>query len=238
MVGTDVDIVAGVERADAGVLIAVVGNVDHQLRRLAAHERVGRLDAAALGTVGQQPVQDRRVRRVDAAFQRLQPIALLDHLGDVAIGFRRLRPSEFRQRRDLLGRAHIRPHDAAQLAGRIRGDADLVLEVVFLRLVHHVDAGAGHVELPAVIDAAQAAFLVASEIERDATMRAELLDQADAALGVAERDQVLAEQAGARRRAVGFGDLAREQRGDPIPAHGVAHRGALSHPGDKFVLFA
>ena len=38
------------------------------------------------------------------------------------------------------------------------------------------------VELPAVIDAAQAAFLVAPEIQRDAAMRAELLDQADAAL--------------------------------------------------------
>ena len=48
-------------------------------------------------------------------------------------------------------------------------------------------------------------------------MRAELLDQADAALGVAERHQVLAEQADAHRRAVRFGDLARQQRRDPVP---------------------
>ena len=92
--------------------------------------------------------------------------------------------------------------------GRIGGDADLVLEVVLLRLVHHVDAGAGDVELPAVIDAAQAAFLVAPEVQRGATVRAEFVDQADAAFAVAERDQVLAEQADADRRTVGFGDLA------------------------------
>ena len=92
--------------------------------------------------------------------------------------------------------------------GRIGGDADLVLEVQFLRLVHQVDAGAGDVELPAMIDAAQAAFLVAPEIQRDAAMRAEFVEQADAALAVAEGDQVLAEQADAHRRAVGLGDLA------------------------------
>ena len=69
-------------------------------------------------------------------------------------------------------------------------------------------------------------------------MRAEFLDQADAAVGVAERHQVLAEQADARRRAIGFGDLAREQRGNPVHAHRIAHRGALSHPGDEFVFLA
>ena len=69
-------------------------------------------------------------------------------------------------------------------------------------------------------------------------MRAELLDQADAALGVAERQQVLAEQADARRRAVGFGDFAREESGDPVHAHRIAHRGALPHPGDEFVFLA
>ena len=94
------------------------------------------------------------------------------------------------------------------------------------------------VELPAVIDAAQAAFLVAPEIQRDAAMRAEFLDQADAALGVAERDEVLAEQADAHRRAVGLGDLARKQRGDPVAAHRVAHRRARADAGDEFVLLA
>ena len=69
-------------------------------------------------------------------------------------------------------------------------------------------------------------------------MRAELLDQADAALGVAERHEVLAEQADAGGRAVGLGDLAREQRGDPVHAHRIAHRRALADPGDEFVFLA
>jgi len=94
-----------------------------------------------------------------------------------------------------------------QIAGRIGGNADLVLEVVFFGLVHHIDAGAGNVELPAVVDASQATFLVAPEIERDATMRTELFDQADAAFAVTECNEVLAEQANPRGRAVRLGDF-------------------------------
>jgi hypothetical protein len=71
-----------------------------------------------------------------------------------------------------------------------------------------------------------------------ATMRAELLDQPDAALGVTERQQVLAEQTDAGRGAIGFGDLAREQRGNPVHPHRIAHRGALPDPGDEFVFLA
>ena len=69
-------------------------------------------------------------------------------------------------------------------------------------------------------------------------MRTEFLDQTDAAVAVAERHQVLAEQADACRRAVGLGDLAREQRGDPVHAHCVAHGCALPDPGDEFVFLA
>ena len=86
---------------------------------------------------------------------------------------------------------------------------DLVFEVVLFRLVHHVGAGAGDVELPAVIDAAQAAFLVAPEVQRGAAVRAEFVEQADAAFAVAESDQVLAQKADAGGRAVGLGDFPR-----------------------------
>ena len=48
-----------------------------------------------------------------------------------------------------------------------------------LRLVHLLEAGALDVELPAVIDAAQPGFLIASVPERDPAMRAELVQQAD-----------------------------------------------------------
>ena len=83
MVAADVHLRVA-ERPDAGVEIAVIGDVDDELRRLAADKRVRRLDPAARRVVGQEPVQDRRVRGVDAAFQRLQLVAFLDDLGDVA----------------------------------------------------------------------------------------------------------------------------------------------------------
>ena len=84
---------------------------------------------------------------------------------------------------------------------------DVLLELMLRRLVELIDAIAFDVEFPAVIDAAQPAFLVAPEIQRDAAVRAEFVDQTDAALAVAERDEVLAEQLDAHRRAVRLGDL-------------------------------
>jgi hypothetical protein len=112
-----------------------------------------------------------------------------------------------------------------------------VLELVFLRLVQLIDAGAGHVELPAVIDAAQAALLVAPKIERHAAMRAIFLDEADAPLGVAEGYKFLTHQFDAHRRTVRFADLARQACRDPIAPHRIAHRRCGAGAGDQFVFF-
>jgi hypothetical protein len=46
---------------DAGVLVAVVGDVDDEPRGARPHVRVRRLDAAASRIVFQQPMQYRRV---------------------------------------------------------------------------------------------------------------------------------------------------------------------------------
>ena len=56
------------------------------------------------------------MRRVDAAFERLQPVALLPHLGDVAMGLRDLRPFESRRCRHPLARPHIGPDYPADRA--------------------------------------------------------------------------------------------------------------------------
>jgi len=88
-----------------------------------------------------------------------------------------------------------------------------------------------------VIDAAQPAFLVAPEKERHAAMRTILLDQPDAPLGVAEGDEFLAHQFDAHRRAVRFGDLARQAGGDPIAPHRIAHRRSGAGTGDQVVFF-
>jgi hypothetical protein len=60
------------------------------------------------------------------------------------------------------------------------------------RHVGQVDRVARHVELPAVVDAAQPAFLVAAVIQVRAAMRAAPVEQPDPAVRVAEGDQFLA----------------------------------------------
>jgi hypothetical protein len=183
-------------------------------------------------------MHDRRVRGVEAAFQRLQPVALLDDLGHVPMRLGRLGPGKFGGRRHALGRPQIGPYDPAQLDRRIGGDVDFVEEMVLGRLVHLVDAGAGDVKLPAVIDAAQPAFLVAAEKERGAAMRAIFVEEPDPPLAVAKGDEVLAQEPHPHRRSIGLGDLAREECRDPVAPHRVAHRAALPHPGDQLVFLA
>jgi hypothetical protein len=67
----------------------------------------------------------------------------------------------------------------------------LVLEFLARRHVGHVHAVPSHVELPAVVDAADAAFLVAAQVERGAAMRAAVVEDADASLRVAKGDELL-----------------------------------------------
>ena len=105
----------------------------------------------------------------------------------------------------LLARPHVGPDEPARLVRRVGVDAHLVLEVALGRLGRHVDAGAGRVELPAVVDAAQTCLLVASEEERGAAVGTGLREETDVAVGVAEGYEVLAQDAYAHRRASGSG---------------------------------
>src|SRR6266403_5190066 len=110
-----------------------------------------------------------------------------------------LRPLESRGCRHPVARTHIGPDHPAHLGRRIGGQVNLVAEL--LGLVHLIETIAVDVELPAMIDAAQAGFLVASEPQRGAAMRAELVDQTDAALAVTKADQALAQKPNTNRRA-------------------------------------
>ena len=137
----------------------------------------------------------------------------------------RFRISRAGSSRRLLALAHVGPDEARALDHLVGLGLDAVLEVLRRRHVRHVDAVAFDVELPAVIDAAQAAFLVAAEEQRGAAVRAAMLHDADPAVGVAEGDQLLAEQHQPHRLAVGL-ELRRETGGNPVFAHQVAHRRA------------
>ena len=80
---------------------------------------------------------------IDAAFHRLQPVAFLQALGDEGLLRRHRGEFPFRQRRLLLGRAHIGPQHRAALHQRIGLELDLLAEAAFARLRRHVDALAG-----------------------------------------------------------------------------------------------
>ena len=68
-------------------------------------------------------------------------------------------------------------------------------------------------------------------------MRACSLQDAEPAAGVAEADDVLVQQPRARRRAVGLGQLPREEGGNPEPPEQVPHGGLLPNFRYEFVFF-
>ena len=182
-------------------------------------------------------MQPRHVARIDAALQRLQPVAFLIALGNVALLLRNHAKLIFRQGRLLVGGAHVGPQHAAALDERIGLQLDLLGVTGFDRFGRHVDALARIVEFPAVIGTAQPAFLVAAEPERRAAMRTEFVDQAIVAVGVAEGDEALGQDLHAHRRAIVLRQLLRQQGWQPVAAEQVAHRGSRSGLRHEIVLF-
>ena len=169
------------------------------------------------------------MRGVDIALQRLQiiAVALNEECPDLAVG--NVQNLESRQRRRFGARPHIDPDQPGAFDRPVRLGADLVLEVLMRRHVRHVEAVAGHVEFPAVIDAADPALLVAAQEQRRAAVRAAMIHDADPALAVAKGDQLLAEQHQAKRRAAAL-NLGGHQRGDPVFPHQLTHDGAGPDP--------
>ena len=68
-------------------------------------------------------------------------------------------------------------------------------------------------------------------------MRAVVAEQADLALGVAEGDQILAEQLHTERGAVDR-HFFRQKRGKPVSAQCIAHGGSWPNPAHQLVLFS
>src|SRR5712692_4573967 len=237
VIGADMPLLA-LERPQAGIPIAVVRDVELERGRLAHHEGIARLEAGPRRVRAERAMQDGYMRGIDTALETLEPVALLDDLGDVTMRGGRLGPGEVWRRRSALRGPEIGPDDPARFNGRISPRADLVLESQLLRLVHHVHAPAVHVELPAVVDAAEPAVLVPAQEEGGLPVRAPLVEQSDAAPRIAEGHQLLAQQLDAHGRTIGLGQLPRQERGDPVPPHRLAHGGATADAGDSLVVFA
>ena len=188
----------------AVVLVADRAHGDAARRHLELHLRhrghhVGELRPA------ERAVQHRHVVGVDHVLEMLQPVAGddgraaaadrgvvgLDELAVVHL----LQAFVARQHRLFLGRSHIGEDQPVAFLDRIPGLAHLVLELAAVGLAGLLQAMALGVELPAVIAAADAVFLDLAVIERGAAVAAARMQQAGAAVPVAEQDQVLAERA-------------------------------------------
>ena len=131
--------------------------------------------------VVEEAMQERGVRRIDADFERLQPVAVDHALEREGVAVGRDEAIEVRKRR-RLARPHIGEQDAALLDHRIGLLPDVGAEVGAVRLGRRLQAFAVDVEQPAVEGAAQAAVLQPAIGEIGAAVRAAAADQAVAAV--------------------------------------------------------
>ena len=235
---------------DAPVVVAVLGiapGADIEPARLLHDLEIGlhvvEVVLIAPGALEQRigaeiaAVQERDVTGIDPALHGLQPVGFLQTLGNERLLGRDGREFPFRQRRLLVGRAHIGPQHRTALHQRIGLELDLLAEAALARLRGDVDALAGHVVFPAMVRTAQAGLFVAAEPERHAAMGAELVDQSIPALAVAEGKQPLREHLHPHRRAVVLRQLLDHERRDPVGAKHLAHRRAGAGLRQQVVLF-
>ena len=146
-------------------------------------------------------MEERLVGLVDRVVHHLQPVGRLV-VGGPAGGLaqtdrkgRVLGEVVEGKRRRTVGRPEIGEQQPLVLAHRIGALAQLADIGVVVRLGRGFEDAAVGVEQPAVVAAADAALLDAAELERGAAVRAVLLQEPDAPAEVAERDQILAQQA-------------------------------------------
>src|SRR5580704_4121629 len=102
----------------------------------------------------------------------MRPVAVYAHLGGAHAHIRRWGESRRLEFRHLRGWPEIGPNEPAGFAHGISLLLDAFGNISARWLRCHLDDVAVDVEFPAVIQAAQAAFLVAGEHKRRATVRA------------------------------------------------------------------
>ncbi|MGY4446984.1 hypothetical protein ACVWZR_001644 [Bradyrhizobium sp. i1.3.1] len=139
-------------------------------------------------------MQEAEMRRVDIAFEALEPVGFALEDGDGQILLRNEQRFVHRHRRRLGPRAHVNPYEARALANPVAFCADLFLEILRRGDVRHFEAAAVNVELPAVIDATDTVLLVTAEEQRGTTVRTLMIQHANPARAVTEGNELLTEQ--------------------------------------------
>ena len=103
--------------------------------------------------------------------------------------------------------------------------------------IGQIDAIAINVELPTVIDTAEAALLIAAPEQVRAPVRAVGIQNADAAMTVPERNQIFAKDAQSDRRSVRFRHLGGQHHRQPKTPKQVPHCSSWADPNQQFVVF-
>jgi hypothetical protein len=174
---------------------------------------------------------------IDFALKRLQPVAFLNPHRDVHLLLRDQIPFQVRQRRGIgRVRAHIGPKHPVSLLAGIGLDPGAFLEAAARRLSRHVGHRAGHIEFPAMVDAAQSAIFVSPKDQRCAAVRTGLVNQTDPAFGIPEGNQILAQQPDTFRLPV-LDQIGRRQKGNPVKPEQVSKGRPLPDPDQSFIVF-
>ena len=198
--------------------------------------------------VFQVAVQEAGVRRVDAHFHGLQPVAVpLPLEGEAVAGRRGVGVEGWQRRRGRVLGPQIGPDDAALHAHWIAALAHALAQpaghAVDWRFGRRLQAAAVGGELPAVEGAADAVAFETRERQVGAAVRAVAVQQPPAALVVPEQHEVLPEQAHRLQRPQFHARVQPrvefvEQRGGlPVASHQLAARGAGADAGEAFVQF-
>ena len=216
-------------------VVVFAQNLGH--RHIASGRRAAELLAVGRGSilVLEKAMQERGVRRIDADFQRLQPVAIDVALERKGMAVGRDETVDLRKRRRFAF-AEISPEDAALLDHGIRALPDALAQVRVLRLRGRFQALAGYIEQPAMEGAAQPAILQPAEGEVGAAMRAVAVDQAVAAFLVAKQHEVLAEQFDRAHRPRSL-QLVDQRRRLPVHPHQLAAGVLAPGAGDQVVRF-
>ena len=159
------------------------------------------MDIAARTGVDVARVQKAEMRGIDLALERLQIVAITLDEADVDLGLRHVENFKARQRWRFGLAAHVDPNHAGALDHLISSSLDLLLEARRGQ-ARHINAIAGNVEFPTVIDAAQPALFIASQEQRGATVRAAMVHDAHPARAVAKGNELFPEQHQANGRTV------------------------------------
>ena len=176
------------------------------------------------------------MRRIEITLDPLQIIGGLVHLDDQQPVGRQAEPRKFGKWRLEVVRPHIGPYQPASLAHGIGCNTELLGERPRRRLGRRLNHAAIARNLPAMIEAAQTARLIAPVSQRGASMRAELIDQAQFTVAGTEQHELFAQQldpggcTAGRRDFLGFGSR------NPIAAHKLAHRLAFADLSQRLVF--